>query len=276
MYLLLINPKAGNKLYRRIERRFISLINHHKIKHKIVIIDDLANTAELIKENIADSTKGVVAVGGNGTVTSVIDALADYDIPLAIIPITKTNHLAKLLGIPNWQAGVRALSNHLTQTKRLGKIGQRYFMGELTIAPKRNLIKHIFVQKSRLKYFFGVNRPLGPKRQHSVACQLKLDSELEISGQLVRLDIHLADEGKKKMRLKLQTLTESGMADSILWANKLEINSSLNMPIISGNETLANTPALIQAVTKTIEVIQPIPKVRQKRGLPETKSAKRK
>ena len=267
MYLLLVNPKAGNKLYRRIERRFISSLNRYKVKHKIVLIDDLANTADLLKEHVKDSIKGVAAVGGNGTVTAVIDALADYDLPLAIIPTTKTNHLAKLLGVANWQAGIRALSHHQTHIKRLGKIGQRYFMGELTIAPKRNLIKNIFGQKSRFKRFFGANRPTLPKNQHSVACQLKLDNELEVSGQLARLDIHLVDEGRKKMRIHLHTLTETGAEASVLWANKLEVTSSLNMPIVSGNETLANTPATIQAVTKTIEVIQPIPRAKRRRGL---------
>ncbi|OGB75148.1 hypothetical protein A2810_03240 [candidate division Kazan bacterium RIFCSPHIGHO2_01_FULL_49_10] len=266
MYLLLVNPKAGNKLYRRIERRFIGLLNRYKIKHKIVVVDDLSSTTDLLKENIKSGIKAVVAVGGNGTVTAVIDALADYDLPLSIIPITKTNHLARLLGIANWQAGVRALSHHHIRPKRLGKIGQRYFMGELTIAPKRNLIKNIFGQKSRLKRFFGTNRPLTPKNQHSIACQLKLDSELEVSGQLARLDINLIDEGKKKMRIQLHTLTETGAEVSVLWANRLEINSSLNMPIVSGNETLANTPATIQAVTKTIEVIQPAPKSKRKQG----------
>ncbi|MFA5270341.1 MAG: diacylglycerol kinase family protein [Patescibacteria group bacterium] len=266
MYLLLVNPKAGNKLYRRIERRFIGSLNRHKIKHKIVMIDDLANTADLLKDNVKDNIKAVAAMGGNGTVTAVIDALADYDLPLAIIPTTKTNHLARLLGVANWQAGVRSLAHHHTHTKRLGKIGQRYFMGELTIAPKRNLIKNIFGQKSRLKRFFGVNRPITHKNQHSVACQLKLDSELEVNGQLARLDIRLVDEGKKKMRIQLHTLTETGTEASVLWANKLEVTSSLNMPIVSGNETLANTPATIQAVTKTIEVIQPTPRVKKKRG----------
>ncbi|MBN2585289.1 hypothetical protein JXA59_01400 [Patescibacteria group bacterium] len=265
MYLLLVNPKAGNKLYRRIERRFIGLLNRYKIKHKIVVIGDLSNTPDLLKDNVKDNTRAAVAVGGNGTVTAVIDALANYNLPLAIIPTTKTNHLARLLGIPNWQAGVRTLARHHTHEKRLGKIGQRYFMGELTIAPKRNLIKNILIPNNRLKRFFGTNRPLLPKNQHSVACQLKLDNELEVSGQLARLDIHLVEEGKKKMLIRFYTVAETGTEMSVLWANKLEVESSLNMPIVSGNETLANTPATIQAITKTIEVIQPSPKTKPKR-----------
>jgi diacylglycerol kinase family enzyme len=266
MYLLLVNPKAGNKLYRRIERRFVGSLNRHKIKYKLVLIDDLANTSELLKENIKDNTKAVVAVGGDGTVTSVIDALADYDLPLAIIPTNRTNHLAKLLGVTDWQAGIRVLAHHQIHAKRLGKIGQRYFMGALTIAPKRNLIKQLFGQKSRLKRFFGTNLAQHLQHQHSVACQLKLDDTLSVSGQFIRLDVQLMDEGKKKMRIQLHTLTESGTEASVLWANKLEISSSLNMPIISGNETLANTPATIQAVTKTIEVLHPVPRPQRKRG----------
>lgn len=264
MYLLLVNQKAGNKLYRRIERRFAAALHRHKIKYKLTLIDDLANIDELLAGGVKDNVKAVVAVGGNGTVTSVIDALANYDLPFAVIPTTQTNHLAKLLGINSWQAGIRVLAHHHSYAKRLGKIGQRYFLGSLTVAPKRNLIKQIFARGSRLKRFFGANLPTRPKQQHSVAAELKLDSELKINGQLTRLDIQLVDEGAKKMQIQLHTLTESGTETSILWANRLEINSSLNMPIISGNETLANTPAIIQAVTKTIEVFQPAPRPKRK------------
>lgn len=268
MYLLLVNPKAGNKLYRRIERRFVSALTRYKLKYKLVIVDDLANTGELLANNLTDSVKAVVAVGGNGTVASVIDALADRELSLAIIPTSPSNHLAKLLGVKSWQSGIRTLAHHQIKEKRLGKIGQRFFIGDITIAPKRNLIRQIFGRQNKIKRFFGANLPQSPKQQHSVACQIKLDNALEVSGQLARLDIHLTDDGKKRMRIQLHTLADQGVATSVFWANRLEINSSLNMPIISGNETLANTPANIQAIMKTISVFQPARPLKPKRGLP--------
>ena len=126
MYLLLVNPKAGNQRYRKLEHPLNNLLGQLEIKHKLVLIDDLANIQELLKQHVTAETKAVVVVGGNGTVNAAIDALADYtDMPLGIIPISKNNHLAQTLGIKNWRMGVKLLAEHEVRYLRLGRIGER-------------------------------------------------------------------------------------------------------------------------------------------------------
>lgn len=256
MYLILVNPKAGNQRYRRIERSFTNLLNKLDIKHKIVTIDDLANIEELIKQNTKTNVKAVVAVGGNGTVNAVIDALANYhNLPLAIIPISKTNLLAKILGAKDWKTGVKILAHHEKKQLRLGKIGERYFAGSLLISPKRTLLANLFERKSLLRNFIGTNTKAIPKEEHHVACKIKIDNEFIVKCQLHAMAIYFQDEFGKKMKIHLNTYNEKNPEESIFRANQIEVESSLNMPIISGNDTVAHTPAKIQAIGKTIPVL---------------------
>lgn len=271
MYLLLVNPKAGNQRYRRIERSLINLLDESKIKYKIVLIDDLVNTRDLLKQNITADTEAVVAVGGNGTVNTLIDALTDYaNMPLGIVPTSRINHLAKTLGITTWQTGIKLLANHEVRHLRLGRIGERYFAGSLVISPKRNILANILEKRSLLRSFIGVNVKPIPKEEYHVACSLQVDSGLTVRCQINTMAIYFQDEFGKKMKIHLTTLSDKKSQDSIFRANQLNIESSLNMPILCGNETVAHTPIKIQGVGKTLPVLA------TPTGPPSTKSNKSK
>lgn len=256
MYLILVNPKAGNQRYRRIERPFANLLNKLDIKHKLVIIDDLANIEDILKQNANTNLKAVVAVGGNGTVNTIIDALVDYrNLPLAIIPVSKTNLLANILGAKDWKAGVKILAHHEKKQLRLGKIGEKYFAGSLIISPRRTMLANIFERKSLLRSFMGTNTKALPKEEQHVACKIKIDDSFVVKCQLHTMAIYFQDEFGKKMKIHLNTYSEKKPEESIFRASQIEVESSLNMPIISGNDTVAHTPAKIQAIGKTIPVL---------------------
>jgi len=256
MYLLLVNPKAGNQRYRHIEQPLVNLLEKLEIKYKLVLIDDLANVRDLLKQHVKPETEAVVAVGGNGTVNTLIDALADYeDLPLSIIPASKTNSLARTLGIKSWKMGAKLLANHEIKHLRLGRIGERYFAGSLMVSPKRNLLANIFEKRSLLKSFIGANVRQLPKEEHHVACTLKLDNLAEVHCQLNTMTIYFQDEFHKKMKIHLVTLSDNRPQNSIFRANQIDITSSLNMPIVCGNETVANTPIKVQGVSKTLPVL---------------------
>jgi len=261
MYLLLVNHLAGGNRYKFIERPLKSALNRANIKYKLIAIDDLNNIKQLLEDHIKENTKGVVVVGGNGTVASAIDSLAGYNLPVSIIPTSRTNSLAHSLGIKTWQEGVKLLAKHQVVGKRLGKIGQHYFIGSLTISPKHNLLTNIFGRSNILKKFLGTNLTHHLKPSHSIACQINLDNEIEIKCQTSNIVVQLDDNNKKKLTITIHNLVDKKPVVSTFKANRCEISSSLNMPILSGNETVANTPATIQAISKTISVMQPQNKV---------------
>jgi diacylglycerol kinase (ATP) len=65
------------------------------------VVTDKANAGiAAARDAVADGADLVVAAGGDGTVRSCAEGLADTDIPLGIIPLGTANLLARTLGIP--------------------------------------------------------------------------------------------------------------------------------------------------------------------------------
>lgn len=264
MYLFLVNSYACNNRYKYIEKYLNRFLEKNKIKHKIVIIEDLADIARLLKEHVKENTKAIIAVGGNGTVTSVIDAMVDYELPLGIIPTSQSNQLANMLGINNWKKGIKLLNKPNIATKKLGKIGKHYFVGSLTIAPKKNIIPRILNKQRWLKSFLGTNLNKNFKELHNVATIIKIDNNLEIQCQINYIELNIEEENNKQIKIIIHRLDKNKECISIFRGNKIEISSSLSLPILSGNETLANTPAIISAAGKSIKIIQAPKKLKDK------------
>ena len=68
----------------------------------------------------------------------------------------------------------------------------------------------------------------------------------------------MTETDKRQVKTIIHTLDNNKEYISIFRGDKIDINSSLNLPILSGNEVLANTPAIIQGTGKSIKIIQSI------------------
>jgi YegS/Rv2252/BmrU family lipid kinase len=97
-YIFIVNPNAGKKvadtLIQSIARHFPK-----NIEHEIVIWEDKDNF-EIIKQKIRQNYYShAIAVGGDGTVNEVANAILNTEIVLGIIPCGSGNGLARSLGI---------------------------------------------------------------------------------------------------------------------------------------------------------------------------------
>lgn len=96
--LFVINPVAGNgdgkKLISVLKEEFFNCENDIIISPRYGVI------ADLVKERLKDGKyTDVIAVGGDGTLTEVINGLKNFDINIGIIPIGSGNDFAKTLHI---------------------------------------------------------------------------------------------------------------------------------------------------------------------------------
>ena len=98
--LFIVNPKAGVKkknLFRDIEL----LSNRIGLKYRILVWEKPdQDIVTLIKENLDDSIDIVVAIGGDGMVNKVAQALVNTKFAMGIIPMGSGNGLARYLKIP--------------------------------------------------------------------------------------------------------------------------------------------------------------------------------
>lgn len=252
MYLLLANPEAGGKRFKKIKPQLLAYLAKSGVKFELVELDNLVDVEEVLKKHIKANTTGVVAVGGNATVNTIINSMADEGMPLGIIPIGKTNYLAHSLGIRGWQNGVKLLTDPDKKARRLGKIGKHYFVGHLEILSHQNLLGKYLRGESLLKKFLGT--PATPQRNLTVRAKIELDEEIKVDGPMQKLSVYLNDEkGGKKLRLEL--LTDTPKNPTKLLADSMAIEGDKKMPVLMGNETVAHTPVEIKGLAKYIELL---------------------
>lgn len=96
----MLNPVAGTlsaQAIQEIIERHFSLNNWSFELHET---QPGENVAQVVRQALTQNFSLVVAAGGDGTVSSVADAMAHTKIPLGILPAGTTNTLAQELGIP--------------------------------------------------------------------------------------------------------------------------------------------------------------------------------
>lgn len=96
----MLNPVAGTlsaqAIQEIIERHFT--LNNWSFELHETKPDE--NIAQVVRQALAQNFSLVVAAGGDGTVSSVADAMIHAETPLGILPVGTTNTLAQELGIP--------------------------------------------------------------------------------------------------------------------------------------------------------------------------------
>lgn len=256
MYLFLINPEAGGKKFSKIEKRFEALLKRLDIKHKLVIIENLADVPKLLEENVNTRTSGVAIVGGNATVNAVINAVVSENTPIAIVPLSKTNHLATSLGIHRWDQALRAIANPKLRDVRLGKVGTHYFIGNAEIASHQNIIEKYLKKTNPLVKFLGIRQSV-PNTQTAVQMKVVVDQQLSITGNVHGIRIDLVSEKDKKLKVEILAHDDNKLSKTVLMADEIEAESEKKMPVVIGNETITHTPVEIRGVSKHIKLISP-------------------
>ncbi len=117
------------------------------------------DATRIAHEAVEQHISVVVAVGGDGTINEIIQALANSDTALGVLPSGTVNVWARETGIPMENEKAREILVH-GRTRRidLGQMGQRYFLlmagmgldGEVTSTVEKKSVKRFGV----LGYFF--------------------------------------------------------------------------------------------------------------------------
>jgi diacylglycerol kinase (ATP) len=97
-WIALVNPAAGRRRARRLLPRATRALGALDLDLEVVATrsaDDLVGRAR----DACTSGRGVVAVGGDGTVTLAASAVADHDGVLAVVPTGSGNDFGRALGL---------------------------------------------------------------------------------------------------------------------------------------------------------------------------------
>lgn len=102
---LLVNPSAGKGRAAAVGHLAERALRETGARLTVLAGETAAQTRALAHRAVIDGPDGVVVVGGDGTLTGIVDVLADAGIPVTLVPAGTGNDLARELRIPTDDPG---------------------------------------------------------------------------------------------------------------------------------------------------------------------------
>jgi diacylglycerol kinase (ATP) len=127
---VVLNPVAGRTAAERVRKALQRYLSDKGYELEIYETSGANEVSGLVRQAIERGCSPIIAAGGDGTVSEVVDGLANTDVPLGIIPAGTTNALAQELGLPlniEWACQVLAREPQIRAIDAL-RVGQRYFV----------------------------------------------------------------------------------------------------------------------------------------------------
>ncbi len=132
MYLYVYDEFVQDRKYERELSLIETRVTDLGIAGKIARLALFRDARELIQDEIRRGATTVVAVGNDQTLRKVIDAVADPNIVVAIIPLGPDNAIADILGVPQGVAACDILSARLVDDLDGGSVNGMRFLHVVT------------------------------------------------------------------------------------------------------------------------------------------------
>lgn len=133
MYYYIINPASGGGKINKVQEKLKERLKELGIAGEFVKSTGPGDISKLTQMAIDKGFKTIVAVGGDGTINEIINAIGDSGVALGIIPLGSTNELANMLGITDWQIACNILAARKIEEVDLGLVGDNVFVTAASI-----------------------------------------------------------------------------------------------------------------------------------------------
>jgi len=97
---VLVNPSSGRGRGAAAAERAVERLEALTAEVRVHVGDSVDDTRRLAREAVASGPRALVVVGGDGTLSSVLDAVVGSGVPIALVPAGTGNDLARALGLP--------------------------------------------------------------------------------------------------------------------------------------------------------------------------------
>ena len=213
-------------------------LHNLNLNGRIVTLESVKNLQQIIKDEIINGVKTIVAVGNNETFNKVLNACLNSgeaavfsNIALGIIPLGPNNSIAEASGIKNDKMAPDILLARRVEKINIGKANNTYFLSEASIQAQDTTLKIDSFSIDPIKN--GEIRIINLLTERSSAQNIKSDPQDDL------LDLYIYDNPKKPSSFSIKELTLENKSKKLLLDNAVEIN----------------TPALISQVDKKISLI---------------------
>lgn len=180
---LIVNPVAGNVEVERVYETFEKIYQSAGVRYVIYETTGQESLKSIVTQAQSESYTMIVAVGGDGTVSEMVDGLVGSQIPLGIIPLGTANVVARELGIPLDLEEACKLLLGGQQIKQLDvmQVGTRSFISHISLGVYSRIIKQTSVENKRrfgtLAYLWSAMKEIS--REQSWKFTINVDGQTE-------------------------------------------------------------------------------------------------
>ncbi len=137
VYDSFLNQKKYASLLAKIETRITDL----GLSGKISRLGLIKNIKETVENEIKRGAKTIIAVGNDQTISEILPAMINTQIPLGVIPIDGPNKLSVSLGIESGERACDVLSARRIERLDLGEVNKNYFLSNLFLVNDGTIIE---------------------------------------------------------------------------------------------------------------------------------------
>jgi diacylglycerol kinase (ATP) len=284
MYYYIVNPAAGGAKINRIQDRLKDRLKRLGIMGEFVKSTGPDDVAKLARIGIEKGFKTIVAVGGDGTINEVMNAILDNEkVALGIIPTGTTNDLASALGINDWYSATGILASRKIEEVNLGRVGDRYFVTSVSIGfdPKIAGIKRLSRGNivDRIRFGIGIFKEATTYRPLSAT--INIENNYEVSAECFNVIVSNANfspfsvKASKKFTNLLNTvvitkipgskvlkygfLSNTSMIElpkiSVFHSKSIDIDTKKPVEVTADGQVVGKTPVHVQMSTRKVRVI---------------------
>ena len=290
---VVVNPVAGVTQPEAVREKIETALLARDIPFEIYETKGDDNFKLVIRNAIQQGFMLIIAAGGDGTLSGVVNGLVDTQIPLLILPTGTWNALAQALNIPlQIDAAIELLfQGHRIQTIDAMQVDKNYFVLSISSGVGSRTMKDV---KREEKRRFGRLADLRSVLVHllefrSHTFEVKIDgqfakfraSELMVANssilglKILQLDpgIRMDDGRLNVCRIYASTITEYlRLAASMLrgeqkhnWnifcveaLREVEINCREKLPVQGDGEIIGKLPITVKIHPRAVQVVTPV------------------
>ena len=283
MYYYIINPASGGGKINKVQDKLKDRLKELGIAGEFAKSTGPGDIDKLTRMAVEKGFKTVVAVGGDGTINEIINAIGNTGVALGIIPLGSSNELATMLGITDWQSACNILAARKIEEVDLGLINDKVFVTAASIGFDNIIFD---MKRSRatgtLGRFAYVTKLSGAARGFKpVHLTLDFDNKYSVETDCFNFSLsngaffsflpqksrpqdnmldavligHLGfGDALKYGQGKLDLSKKPGQI-SIFHTKKIQISSAKPIPVSADGKVVAETPVTIKVSDRKLKVI---------------------
>lgn len=191
MYYYIVNPAAGRGTINQIQEKLRERLMQLGINGEFAKTTGPGEAEAMARAAVEKGFKTIVAVGGDGTVNEVMNGVTDTTAVIGIIPLGKTNSLARHFGIHSWQQACDVLAARRISSYNLLAAGKHFFLSTLTLGFETHFDKTVDTTSQALRDRASrfVSSWKHAKNFQTLRCKLSVDDKFALEADAFTLQI---------------------------------------------------------------------------------------